>query len=473
MEERKVKMYKMSVAGRITKTIAFTVCICIFFAISMWGVLMQSNYSFDDYPYFEWNNFSNYIAISINIFLISGIYLLFRHRKINVFPCLVLYGLICFAFILIIPLEPFSDMKSIFDIARKGLSDESGYLSRYTNQIPVTLYLYLLSFLGKSIIIPKLMNILCNILIVYMTYKIHAIIFREDKRIIFYTCMFVPAILYANHIYNDTISTALTVVMAYLALSPKKGRISFFIMILFSALSVWLRASNILFVIAIIIYMLFSIKLWKHTVVYLMAFAIFLCGFSLAGKKLFDTDKEDAYPIWSFIQMGFNEEEFGFQDGSHSVEWTFSDCIDRVKDLGVPGTLKLLAKKELWMWSEGTYQAERYGFGDAAASYSYNGIVTRNIGKMDRSFLRKAVVYFMKGQYYLFAILALAGIYAGKNKKGAELLMYFICGFFCFYLIWEMKSRYIYALYPYMLIFACNGANYINDSLIDRKSRFK
>ena len=63
MEERKVKMFKMSVTGRIAKTIAFTVCICIFFAISIWGLLMQSNYSFDDYPYFEWNNFSNYTGL--------------------------------------------------------------------------------------------------------------------------------------------------------------------------------------------------------------------------------------------------------------------------------------------------------------------------------------------------------------------------------------------------------------------------
>ena len=43
------------------------------------------------------------------------------------------------------------------------------------------------------------------------------------------------------------------------------------------------------------------------------------------------------------------------------------------------------------------------------------------------------------------------------EKQKEDLLYYFIIGLFCFYLIWEIKSRYIYCLYPIFLILSTRG----------------
>lgn len=446
--------------GRFVFHVAWYICIAIFLSVGAFGLVWRSDYHFDDFPLFTRNDLWNYVSAAFHALLLLFMFHLFKKRNVRIWLCLLLYAFICIAFMFLVPLEPFSDMKSIFNIANSGMADTDGYLKRYENQIPITLYLYALSFFGKNIIIPKLMNVVFNIWTAYMTYRIGSILFGEDRRILLYTCFFVPPILYINHIYNDTMSAALAVTMTYLALDKQEMKWKAAALIMLSALSVWFRASNILFVLAILLYWMFSLKKWKKALVYVLTVTLLLCGLQKMGKTVVHSDGKGGYPVWSYIQMGLNEEEFGFQDGSHSEDWTFSDCIERIQSLGMKRTVKLLAKKELWMWSEGTYQAERYGFGDVNAEYTTENAVTQNLHT--QSNLRKAVVYWMKGQYYVFAVFALLGIFVEKKRNGIELLLYFICGFFCFYLIWEMKSRYIYALYPYMILLAGQGIKWIS-----------
>ena len=76
--------------------------------------------------------------------------------------------------------------------------------------------------------------------------------------------------------------------------------------------------------------------------------------------------------------MGINEPEFGFQDGSHSSNWTFKDVKNRVLELGSTRLIKLIAKKEYWLWTEGTYQVERYAFGIGwKEHFDYDTIITK------------------------------------------------------------------------------------------------
>lgn len=446
-------------------------CIAIFLSVCVFGLVWRSDYHFDDFPYFSRNHLCNYISVVLNALLLFSIFLFFQKHHVRIRLCLTVYGLICITFMFLVPLEPFSDMESIFNIANSGMADTGGYLSRYENQIPITLYLYALSFIGKNIIIPKLMNVAFNIWTAYMTYKIGSVLFGEDKRILLYTCLFIPPVLYVNHIYNDTMSAALAAAMTYLALDKRETKWKTAVLIMLSALSIWLRASNILFVLAILLYWMFPLKKWRKASVYVLSVTLLLCGLQKTGKTLVHTDGEGGYPVWSYIQMGLNEEEFGFQDGSHSEDWTFSDCIERVQSLGIKRTVKLLVKKEMWMWSEGTYQAERYGLGDVNAEYTTENAVTQSLHT--QSNLRKAASYWMKGQYYVLALFALLGIIAEKKRNGTELLFYFMCGFFCFYLIWEMKSRYIYALYPYMILLALQGMKWVSRIYYKNKSMRK
>ena len=177
------------------------------------------------------------------------------------------------------------------------------------------------------------------------------------------------------------------------------------------------------------------------------------------------------YPIWSYIQMGFNEKEYGFQDGSHSTEWTFDDCVNRIKELGISGTTKLLAKKTLWLWSEGTYQAQRFGFGDSQVSYIRDNAVTSDLRKMGNSIVRNVFENMMKGQYYVYVLLALLGVIVKRKDIKTSLLFYIFAGYFCFYLIWEIKSRYIYSLYPYIILFAYIAITHIEKYVESKKSK--
>jgi len=464
------KMYKI---GKFTKYLAFAIVITIFLSVVIYGIAGQSIYHFDDYPYFAGNSLWNYAGLLISIGSVILFVFLKSKLKISLYVCIAFYLAVLILFVMLVNLYPFSDMLNIFNIATNNLKDESGYLSMYNNQIPITLYLYVLSYLGKGIIIPKIFNIICNIIVVIMIYKIYSHIFEKDKLNILLTITFIPAVIYTNHIYNDTISTALTVSAAYFAIDKNRSNAKFVMLIILSAFAVWLRASNILFVIAICMYYILSCRMWKQAFIYIGCFAVIFGGLNIISNKAVNVEAGKSFPIWSFIQMGLNEEEFGFQNSSHSVEWTAKDCVDRINELGAERTIKLLAKKELWMWSEGTFQAERYGFGDENAIYARENIITRNLRKMDDSSIRKSVNYLMKGQYYLYIIFALAGVIFARKENIIEIFLYFICGFFFFYMIWEMKSRYIYSLYPYIIIFASYGINVIMNKYSLYKSQEK
>ena len=175
--------------------------------------------------------------------------------------------------------------------------------------------------------------------------------------------------------------------------------------------------------------------------------------------------------------MGINEEEFGFQDGSHSKDWTFEDVQKRINELRFGRLIKLLCKKQYWLWTEGTYQAERYAFGTGEEEqFAYETAITKKIRDTENSKLRKSIDYLMKGQYLVLIILSFIDfMIKDKNEdiKGKkELLLYIIIGLFCFYTIWEMKSRYIYCLYPIFLIFSTSGTQKIINK-IKKKGRIK
>ena len=69
----------------------------------------------------------------------------------------------------------------------------------------------------------------------------------------------------------------------------------------------------------------------------------------------------------------------------------------------------------------------------------------------------------MKGQYFVLILLALVELVIRDDTRSEEvkgkrkLLLYIMIGLFCFYMTWEIKSRYIYCLYPIFIILATNG----------------
>ena len=141
--------------------------------------------------------------------------------------------------------------------------------------------------------------------------------------------------------------------------------------------------------------------------------------------------------------------------------------------------MKLLCKKQYWLWTEGTYQVERYAFGDGNSGlFEYETNITKRVNDAENSKLRKCLDYIMKGQYFVLILLSLAELVLRDELKSQdtngkrEMLLYIMIGLFCFYMIWEIKSRYIYCLYPIFNILSANGFYKITN-LIKSKGEIK
>lgn len=444
--------------------LVFAINIAIFGIVTVCSLFLSSNYDFEDYPYFQLNDWTFLIYIILAVVFLIIYMLIGSFFSWSIWVCFVIYAIISSAYIAVIPLEPFSDMKSAYDIAVNGLRDDYGYLSLYNNQIPLVIYLWIITgIFGKSIIVPKFFNIVCNIITLFFIYKIYEVSDfpksdnNKNKAVLWFGSLFIPVIMYVNHIYNDILFTALTAALVYLVVADFESKLRYIIICLLSVIQYLIRPSGIIYIMAIALYIVIIRKQWKKSLLYIIVTISIIAGAGRVNKLLFNVDGQASFPVWSYIQMGINEDEFGFQDGTHSSEWTMKDCVDKYRELGLIKVLKIWAEKELWMWSEGTYQAERYGLGDSAAIYSCDNRINESLRDIKGSGIRIFFEKIMKAQYYVYMILAFTGLLFLRGSNTVKLMLYIICGFFFFYLIWEIKSRYIFSLWPFIIIIAYNG----------------
>lgn len=445
--------------------ISTAIVCCILTVIAISGLFIQSSYDYSDFPFFEMVSYKNITAV-IGIILFTAIYLYIGFKlNWNIYIAISTHALLCITYLLTVQLEPFSDMYSVYNIAVNGMNDEAGYLTIYNNQIPLTIYLWVItSIFGKNILVPKLFNMLFNCIILILIYKITKEFtgsVRTAGICIWLSAIWIPSILYINHIYNDVLFTMLTLAMVYIAVRGSYNISGMITLCLLSVLQYLIRPCGIIYIIAVAMYMIMHQRCRSKAFTIFAAAIILISLATNINNRLFNVDTSRSFPVWSFIQMGINEAEFGFQNGTHSTDWTFRDCIDKYKNMGPSRVTKTLAKKELWMWTEGTYQAERYGFGGYDSTFAHENRITDSIKDVDNSLIRELTDILMKAQYYVYMLLALAGVPAAAKDTISSLFNYCICGFACFYLVWEMKSRYIYSLYPLFIIYAVIGLVHI------------
>lgn len=448
----------------------FSKCLVIilFIWILAFSLFMQSKYVYDDSPAFIRTDLYNYIAIFVNLLIIIGMYWLSKKTKIDIKIYMLIYFILGLIFVFTVQLEPFSDSKRVYQIAISNFQKYPEYVEKNKNNIPTIFLLQFFGIVTKSAVGMRIINIFQNILIAYITYKIAEQLFdKKDKFYLIFTLMNIPIFLYINSIYNNVTYALLSIYVIYIILKPDKGKLDLFLAVVCSVLAFMLRPVYIINIIAIIMYEVINKKEWKFASIYLISsiILIILCNF---GIELRFGKLEKSYPVWSFIQMGFNEEEFGFQDSSHSSDYTYQDVIEKIKKLGFKKVIEIIAKKETWMFTEGTYQAERYSFGGYNVKYSVDNVITRDLQDVDNSIIRNSLEYLMRGQYFIIILAGLISLIKNKDNK-ISLLNYIIIGMFCFYIFWEIKSRYIYVLYPIFSIYAVNGIEQIINNIKEKK----
>ncbi len=168
----------------------------------------------------------------------------------------------------------------------------------------------------------------------------------------------------------------------------------------------------------------------------------------------------DAYPSVNLYYIGINETEFGFMDNDFSYDRTWGDYFLRLKEYGPLRLLKILIKKTFWLWTQGTYQAQRYAFGldvlVATDKFETNTILTEYL-RMDHQKLRMFINAFTRVQYFLMFGLMTLKFWSRKNIDHLRAFYYMFAGTFFVMLIYELKARYILYLLPFMVIIAVSA----------------
>ncbi|NMA64934.1 MAG: glycosyltransferase family 39 protein [Clostridiaceae bacterium] len=454
----------------------------------------------------------DFFSLFIFIVLLLSVYLLINRlchrfetseRRYIISLILLCSALVQTVFILILPVKQFADQDAVNKIAVDiihgyfGHFQKGGYLYVFPNNVGITLLLSLLyRILSVPLLLPKLLNVLCSVITSYLTFRIYEHTIGENKRsetggyaVLIFSSFFLPAILLNNLVYNDVYATTLflgAVLNAIKYTKSKKSRYLIYTGILILA-GDFLRRLGVIFIIAITIYFILKKVRFLKAFVFLIVAAICLRlplfavnTYFLATDKISEPLGKNSIPVYMWINIGMGQRKFGYWDDSFSYskyfnegEWNKEKSSEIYKSLikkniesnGISGIANTYLKKNIWLWTEGTYQAEYYGIG--SWGYLYTTSATKLVE--NNRFLRDQVRWLLHGSNFLLLFLSLTGLIDSifrKNIYPLILPVISILGFVGFYTIWEIKPRYIFPCYPYLILLSYYGLTIIYEKLL-------
>ncbi|MCB6571883.1 hypothetical protein LI142_20495 [Eubacterium limosum] len=441
----------------------------VFFTFTVVSLFIKPIYNYDDSPGFV--SMTPEIFIYVLLGALGLIFLLKYRIVINKISkswlITIIYIFLGMIFIILVPLKPFSDMEQIFraaiEVSQFNFSyfSDSIYFRLCPNNVLVS-FLYGLLFMAfpKDIIVFKILNIICILLIAQISTRLVSLYYNKYSNLFYLSFLsFGSVFLYINHIYTDIPFTLVSLIAIYLYLkNSNKPVLPIFLLVLLY----FIRAVAVIYIIAILLDYFFTYKsnigskLKIIFFIFIMCFLMFFGINSLIKSMVNYQNGKESIPVWSYIYMGFNQDEFGFQDGTHSIDRNMKDVVERIRGYDVKEVTEIIAKKEYWMWMEGTYQAQRYAFGENSdesnSKFYYETAATKYLMNNEQT-LRKVIDSFIYSQYFILFVLMLYWFVRPQSDKLSVIYLVYM-GMFLFYVFWEIKSRYIISLYPFMMIFS-------------------
>lgn len=420
----------------------------------------------EDSPYFQPTNV--FYAICLILFVFCLILIVYNmdkvNDKLNIKIITSVYFLLAALYIILLPLKPFSDMNYIYEGALKFSSFNiqyfkgSDYFNSNNNNLMIAIiYGVLFIILPKTILTIKISNIIFIILTALISRKIYLLFCAKYDRLLYvFILSLVSIFFYNNFIYSDILFNLLSLFSIYLYL---KNSNNIFSSVLILSLGISLRATALIYIIAVLIDYLCKKQNMKKKLKTLF-FVVLVIITSVIGLKLFNSifidNNRKTLPIASYLYIGMNKEKYGFQDQTHSLDRTYIEVMNRIENYSAKDLLEIFIKKSYWTWMEGTYQASRYAFGNNVTTgiekFEYNTPLTDYfLADSQKAILIANII--MNIQYSIFFFLMLLNLYKQMSDK-QKVINLIIFGHFLFYLMWEIKSRYIISLYPYMIIMA-------------------
>ncbi len=469
----------MKFVKRAMDFIARNVLLAVFGVIAVAALFVKAMYSFDDSPYFTWTDGYDVLAFAL-VLAVLGLIYRYRDRLQAGLPyrlCFLVYSLAAVLYVCMVPLTPFSDMGGVccgaLSFAKFQWTEmlNDAYWTVFPGNLKLSVFWgVLLLPLPKTLLTLKILNIFMIYGVIYGTRKLAEVYQVKYYNVVYLSALlFLPLFLYANHVYFDIP----LVFLGTLALWLHKKYGNLILTCAVFGCARFLRKNVSIFLLAVLIVYVFEHwEVWKKgggkkimaaAGELLIGMALFFALYKVPGtliENAFIKGNFRSYPAWNQIYIGLNEAEFGFMDGDFSYDRSGQDVLDRLKEYGPVRVSKILLKKTFWLWSQGTYQAQRYAFGedvsDGAEKFEYETVLTDFLLN-DGQGLRRFLNSFMRAEYLaLFGLMVLT-LYRDRRREELRVFYYALMGTFLILLVYELKSRYILPLLPVMLVLAGEG----------------
>jgi len=384
-----------------------------------------------------------------------------------------------------------------------------GYLYMFPFNFSIVLYLKTLLFIfPDSYLVIKIFNILFTLVTTLMIYFIYKEINFKSKEndygVLVFAATYIPSLFMCNYIYNDIIATTFLTTAIYFVIRFVKEKAIKHIIISSILLSIgnYFRSIGVIVLIAAAIYILLSVKKIGIKKV-IISLGILAMLFNVPGWTqnavlqssgiVNESVNKNSAPIYMWLNMGINMNRFGFWDnkqsyniyqvqGNYNKEQStelFKESINNKLSRATSSDLvKMYYKKITWVWTEGTYQIDRYGIGDQVSSnrgkrmssieggYSYTTFAT-DLFKGDSKYRSGLLWILYATNFLMFCFIFIRLISGIRAKRFDEVfLILVILGFIGFYILWEIKSRYLYPVYPLLIVLSYMGFKEVYDFML-------
>ncbi|MDQ0194944.1 glycosyltransferase family 39 protein [Paenibacillus wynnii] len=510
------KMFQKSVYFMLTFFIG------LFIASSFVYRAQYNFFAYGDTPVLERQQLGIFLLVIVLVILFSvALYRLClklnKYRRKVVIPVTLLCSLLIqIVIIFLFTRVPTDDSQTVLSLALSMLYENDystfqtgGYLHMFPFNFSVVLYLKTLLFLfPDNYLVIKIFNILFTLvttLMIYLIYKeMNSKSQEKDYGVLVFAATYIPSLFMNNLIYNDVIATAFLTSALYFSIKFMKGKALKHLILaaILLAIGNYFRSVGVIVLIAVALSILLSIKsigVKKG----IAALGILVLLFNVpnwtqnvllqANNVVNESVTKNSAPVYMWLNMGFNTETFGFWDNRESytiyqeqanynkedsTELFKEEISRKLSEASLGDLAEMYYKKMIWTWTEGTYQMDRYGIGNdgslggargmggIAGSYSYSTFAS-DLFAGDSKYRNALlwIVYVLNILIYCFILIRLIGGIRVKRFDEVSLILV-ILGFVGFYILWEIKSRYIYPVYPLLIVLSYMGFNDVYDYTI-------
>lgn len=347
----------------------------------------------------------------------------------------------------------------------------SQYMQSYPQQVSLAfVYSLIFRIIHFDVMeILRVLNIICNLLIVIALYKINVQLSKKYETnkvlLLVFILTFVSLPMLLTFVYGDIPSLALCLfsvyfMMKYTETKKIKNCIIASILVMFAYM---MRMNSLIFIIATVIYLLLNllkgnIKIeWKEKLFDILMIIVYL-AISIIPASLvknyyldkYSLNKNEAYPNISYFLMAMEESPRG--NGWYNEEIAVPALHNPI---GIQGEYLEKIKNRLTYFSENLGYTFHFYITKIASMWTENTYsAVRNNTIQENDPLEQMIApltFYQKALLILTCICSFIVLIQNRKNLSIELLFLItiFIGGFAFHIIWEAKSRYII---PYIVV---------------------